>query len=46
MTLNQELVDNIAAPGATIDTKDITLYILNGSASHYQAFKTVICTNL
>ncbi|KAI0522751.1 hypothetical protein KFK09_005136 [Dendrobium nobile] len=40
------LVDNIAAAGSQVDTKDIILYILNGLPPPYQSFKTAIRTML
>lgn len=39
-------VDEITSAGATIDIEDIILYTLNGLPSSYNAFKTVIKTNL
>ncbi|PKU86910.1 Retrovirus-related Pol polyprotein from transposon TNT 1-94 [Dendrobium catenatum] len=42
----KNIVDNIAAAGSKVDTEDIILYILNGLPSSYQAFKTLIRTNL
>ncbi|KAI0499146.1 hypothetical protein KFK09_020047 [Dendrobium nobile] len=41
----KNLVDNIAASGATIDPEDIVLYILNGLPSTYNSFKTAIRTS-
>ncbi|PKU70166.1 Retrovirus-related Pol polyprotein from transposon TNT 1-94 [Dendrobium catenatum] len=42
----KSLVDQIAAAGATVDTEDIILYILNGLPPPYQSFKTSIRTML
>ncbi|PKU66916.1 Retrovirus-related Pol polyprotein from transposon TNT 1-94 [Dendrobium catenatum] len=38
----KNLVDNIAASGATIDSEDIVLYILKGLPPAYNSFKTYI----
>ncbi|KAI0520417.1 hypothetical protein KFK09_007891 [Dendrobium nobile] len=46
LTEIKALVDQIAAAGATVDTEDIILYILNGLPSQYQSFKTAIRTML
>ncbi|XP_020683028.1 uncharacterized protein LOC110100018, partial [Dendrobium catenatum] len=40
------IVNNIAAAGSTVDTKDIVLYILNGMPTAYNSFKTAIRTSL
>ncbi|KAI0522698.1 hypothetical protein KFK09_005083 [Dendrobium nobile] len=40
----KKLVDNIASAGATIDTEDIILHILNGLSPAYQSFKTTVRT--
>ncbi|PKU83464.1 Retrovirus-related Pol polyprotein from transposon TNT 1-94 [Dendrobium catenatum] len=42
----KNIVDQISASGAAVDTEDIILYILNGLPPSYQSFKTAIRTML